>query len=455
VPTRLLLAVFLVLAMLAAREATAQSPKSTAPTKKPVPNYDEALVPKYTLPELLKLNDGTPATDRAGWARRRGELLELYRTQVFGRSPGRPVGLRWTIDSTDSQALGGKATRKQLTIDLVGDPSGPRLHLLVYIPNAAKGPVPTVLGYNFQGNHTISTDPGITLAQGWFPAKAVGVVDGRATDAARGAQASRWPVELILGRGYALATAYYADVEPDHADGWRDGVRGWLRVNGERRDRSADATTSPDHRGAPPEAAADDWGAIGAWAWGLSRALDCLEADSQLDPRRVIVFGHSRLGKTSLWAGAQDERFAMTISNDSGEGGAALARRRIGERTENLNTSFPHWFCGTFKQYSGREDALPVDAHELLALTAPRPLYVASAINDRWADPRGEFLSALSAEPAWKLFGLSGLNATVWPAIDTPIGGTVGYHVRTGGHDVTSYDWERYLDFADRELGRK
>ncbi len=183
--------------------------------------------------------------------------------------------------------------------------------------------------------------------------------------------------------------------------------------------------------------------------------MDYLETDADINKNQAIVFGFSRLGKTALWAGAQDERFAIVISNDSGEGGAAIARRKFGERTENLNKNFPHWFCGNYKQYSGHEDKLPVDAHELLALTAPRPLYVASAIDDRWADPRGEFLGALAAEPAYRLFGLPGLGVSDWPPIDTPVGQTIGYHVRTGKHDVLKYDWEQFLNFADRHFGRK
>jgi (4-O-methyl)-D-glucuronate---lignin esterase len=315
-----------------------------------------------------------------------------------------------------------------------------------------------ILGYNFQGNHTVHADPGISLAGGWLPPKAEGLLDGKATDASRGAQAGRWSVEYLLSRGYALATIYYGDVEPDHFSGWRAGIRSHLRPSG-RRQSPAKSTGINDSPAAmlwePADAAPTDWGAIAAWAWGLSRAMDYLETDADLNPRQVVVFGHSRLGKTSLWAGAQDERFAIVISNDSGEGGAALARREFGERTENLNKNFPHWFCGNFKQYSGHEDKLPVDAHELLALCAPRPLYVASAIDDRWADPRGEFLAALAAEPAYRLFGLPGLGVSAWPPVDTPVGQTIGYHVRTGKHDVLPYDWTQYLNFADRHFGRK
>jgi hypothetical protein len=395
-------------------------------------NFDEARVPAYTLPPLLVTGGGQPVTNAAQWRSvRRPELMRLFETHVYGRSAPGPGKLAFDVTAVDPNALNGLATRKEVTIHLTGGKAGPCMYLLIYSPNAVTKPAPAFLGLNFRGNHSVHADPGITISTNWVKFAPPEQLAEHGIEGSRGSRAERWQVEKILGRGYALVTAFYGDLEPDSPDGWQHGIRGALQKSG---------------------FAPDDWGAIGAWAWGLSRALDYLETDPSIDVGHVAVMGHSRLGKTALWAGAQDERFALVISNNSGCGGAALSRRCFGETVARINTAFPHWFCRNFTRYNDHEADLPVDQHMLVALMAPRPVYVASAAGDLWADPLGEFLSARNAGPVYHLLGLKGLETDAMPAVNQPVGETVGYHVRTGPHNVTAYDWEQYLDFADRHF---
>lgn len=404
---------------------------SLALAQQPPTNYDEAKVPAYTLPDPLVMGNGARVGTAADWTKRRAEVLSLLETQMFGRAPGRPQQIRFEADSVDQAALGGVATRKVVSIHVAGK----RLALLLYLPAKAAGRVPVFVGLGFGPNQTVNSDPGIPLAGSWGQnkeTKAIELQPGR--ESSRGSAASRWQVETILARGYGLATIYYGDIEPDIDGAMKQGVRAAYLKSGQQ---------------APGDG---EWGAIAAWAWGLSRAADYLERDPGVDAARLAVVGHSRLGKTALWAGAMDTRFGLVISNDSGEGGAAISRRRFGETVADLNTRFPHWFCGNYHRYSGREDEMPFDSHMLLALIAPRPLYVASAEDDQWADPKGEFLGAVSASRIYELLGRKGIGTSQMPPVNQPVGETVRYHMRTGKHDITAYDWQQYLDFADRHL---
>jgi hypothetical protein len=360
------------------------------------------------LPDPLVRNDGSKVTSAAQWRDgRRGEILELFREHVYGRNPiGRPDSLAFKVTDTDPKAMGGTATRKLVTISYRGPGGEGAINLVLFVPNGAAKSAPCML--------LICNRPAENI------------------DPTREKKSPFWPAEQIIARGYAAAAFLNADVAPDTKDGWTKGAHAIFG----RTPRTADA-----------------WGTIGAWAWGASRVMDYFETDSSIDRRRVAVVGHSRGGKTALWAGAQDERFAMAVSNESGSTGAKLARVSGGEDILKINTGFPHWFCENYKRYNQRDDTLPVDQHELIALMAPRPVYVASAAEDKNANPRGEFLGAKHASPVYALFKLPGLDAAEFPPVDTPLhAGKIGYHVRPGTHNLLESDWQRFMDFADKHM---
>ena len=364
----------------------AQTPAASAPAPaSPAANQDESKVPQYTLPDPLTLESGEKVTDVKTWTeRRRPELLHLFETQVYGR-PAHASRPRFLRTSIARDALGGLATRKEVTVFLDGTDSGPRMSLLVYVPNgAAAGKKPAFLGFSFGGNHTVHADPGITLPTVWpRQGGSQQYVAVKATENTRGSAATQWQVETILKRGYAFVTAYYGDLEPDFSEGWKHGVRSRFHPEAIKEPKLPPKATADQIAALkaklPEPKTLDEWGAIGAWAWGMSRALDYLTTDDDIDATKVAVIGHSRIGKATLWAGAQDQRFALVIANESGEGGAAITRRKFGESLARITTAFPHWFAGMYTYYRDRENDLPVDFHELVALIAPRPVYVASA----------------------------------------------------------------------------
>lgn len=408
----------------------------TANAQDPLTNYDEAKMPPYTLPDPLQLANGKHITTKEEWMQQqRPAMLQLFADNVYGRLPGKPKDMHFAVTSIDSSALGGKAIRKQVTIFFTRTSSEPSMEVLLYLPRNVKTPVPVFTGLNFYGNQTVCDDSGINMSTRWAQNDQEKHIEhNRGTEASRGTDAGKWQVEEIISHGYALATAYYGDLEPDYPEGWKTGIRTTMKK-----------ALSINEQ---------EWSAMGAWAWGLSRMMDYLETDASVNAKQVVITGHSRLGKAALWAAANDTRFAIVVSNNSGEGGAALSRRWYGETIKRINTSFPHWFVTKYKQYNDNPHLLPVDQHILLALMAPRPLYVASAEDDKWADPNGEFLSAKNAEPVYALFGKKGLGINEMPPVNYPAGEMIKYHIRTGKHDFTLYDWQQYIDFADKQFGR-
>jgi len=398
--------------------------------------------PPTPLPDPLLLPNGTRVTTAAQWRnQRRPELLAQFTREMYGVAPPRSPQMSFVMFDKGTVTLNGKALRKQITVLLNGDPKGPKFDLLLYLPKAFHTRVPAILGLNFWGNHTIAHDPGVRLPTNPMKAGRDSYVDlscvenGHATEACRGINSSQWPVDVMLDKGYALATVYCCDIDPDTKDGFERSLKAFY----------------PELRNRP-----DNFSTIGEWAWVLSRSLDYLVTDSAIDPKRVAVFGWSRLGKAALWAGATDDRFAAVISNESGAGGAKLFRRGVGESVADLNKNFPYWFDQNFRKYNGLDRSLPFDQHELIALIAPRPVYIASAEQDKGADPEGEFAAAKAAEPVYKLLGKPGLLTDRWPAVNQPIaGGDIAYHVRAGRHDVKPFDWQQYLTFLDRHFHDK
>jgi dienelactone hydrolase len=403
------------------------------------PNYDEANVAPYTLPDPLAFANGTRLASPTQWPARRAELLALFEDQMYGVIPPPPAVLKTELIES-GETLDGRVLRKQFRMTFRSDGTGPAVDWIVFLPKHAKGPVPAFIGLNFYGNQEILPDPAIRVTSGWLRDEPKHfIADHRASEKSRGLSdvpgaMQTWPVETFAARGYALVTACYGEIAPDDKDVYTNGVFALF------------PSTTPG--------VGSNTTALAAWAWGLMRGMDLIEREPAIDAHRVAVVGCSRLGKTALLAGAKDERFAVVIANQTGEGGVPLAKRDFGENVSTENKMFPHWFCGNYRAYSDNEAALPFDQHMLLACVAPRRLYV-SGFPGKWFDPHGEFLSLKAAEPVWRFLGLPGLPAEQWPPEMSPAQGThLGYHRRPGEHGIAAYDWQCYLAFTDRAFGQ-
>lgn len=370
----------------------AQEP--TLPTNYPKALYDESKVPAFTLPDSLVMQNGEKVTDAEMWmAKRRPEILKLFEMHVYGRTmAGRPTAMTSKVTAEDRHAENDKAITKTVMLYFTGNEEGPSMSLTIVLPQK-ENPVPI---YMLAGFGRFNQD--------------------------------------VFDRGYGIVICHIKEIQADRPDGYADSIRAFFAPPGQTK------------------AASDEWGAIGAWAWGLSRAMDYLETDKDIDAKKVCLNGFSRYGKVVMWAGARDERFAITFSGESGCGGAVLVRRGFGETVKSINGYAPHWFCDTFKDYNDKVNELPVDWHELVALHALRPVYIATAEQDYWGDPHGSFLSAKHAGVVYELFGKVGLGVDQWPAVETPVGDFIGYHNRSGSHGQTAYDWQQYLNFSDRHF---
>lgn len=372
-------------------------------------NYDESKVPAYTLPNVLKTSDNKTIKNKKAWEKlRRPEVLTLFEDNIYGQVPKSFEDIRFTVLSEDKNSMNGKAHRKEVLIEVFNKNKSVKINLVLFTPNNAAEPAPAFLLINNRGKE--NTDPSRKIISEF------------------------WPAEVVVEAGYAIAAFHVSDLAPDNKDEFMNGV---LQLY-------------------PEQLIADNgMRAIAAWGWGASRVMDYFETDPQIDAKKVALAGHSRGGKASLWAAAQDQRFALCISNCSGSTGAALARRQFGERVRRINTSFPHWFNTNYKKYNDHEELLPVDQHMLISLIAPRPVYATNASEDLWADPTGTFLSLKNAEEVYTLYGLKSKLPNVPPGLNTPIiESPLAYHNREGKHDLTVYDWKQFIRFADYHFGR-
>lgn len=392
-----------------------------------VSNYSEEKVRPYTLPDPLLMANGERVASAQQWFHaRRPEILKFYRDEIYGHIPTNAPKVIWKVTETDTAARGGTAVMKRITGQMGDKPDGPRIALTLHVPAKASQPVPALLSISF--GFPATARRGAAGARGKNDATKAASAKGRALGGFD-------PVGEVLSRGWAYASLNYSEIQPDRADRWTDGVIGLTLKPGQARP------------------APDEWGTISAWAWGISRAMDYLESDPAVDAKRIAITGTSRLGKTVLWAAAQDERVAAVFSVVPGEMGAALIRRDWGETLDDMAQNFPWQFAGNFQKWVGRWDDLPVDQHLLIALCAPRPVYVNGGLTDQWSDPKGEFLALVAAGPAYRLLGAKDLGVTELPPLDAPVtGGDLAFHYHSGGHTAVPADWKAFLDFADRHF---
>jgi len=403
-------------ACLAALEGSAREPKEYDKNL----NYDEARLPAYDLPPLLVSSEGKPITTADEWFHiRRPQIMSLYGNLIYGTvpAPESPVQVTFDVVKTDPTFMNGAATRKDVQIRFKNEKGEADMLVLVFVPNDADKPAPAFLMQSFDNTHGNRFD---------------------ADPARPGRFRNGWPIGEFFKRGFGFVAVYQQDLVGHNEEGFLNGIHRLFYRTGQSFPK------------------ASEWGVLSTVAWGASRAMDYLESDKAIDASRVAIMGHSKMGKAALWTAAQDQRFALAVSAQSGCAGAALWRRKSGETLEKMVTRFPYWLCRNAWKFVNNEDDLPIDQHMLLACLAPRPVYVHSGVEDTWADPHGEYLSAYHASEVYRLLGKKGLENEASPPVDQAIiESDVGYHIRKGGHSIEPYDWEQFLNFADYHFNKK
>ena len=411
-----------------------------------LPNYDKAKIPPYTLEDPLRFADGRQVTS-ATWPERRREILGIFAKEVYGAEPPAPEIVVTELVDEKVGAVAGYAIRRQYRMWFKADKTGPAVNWIVWIPRYAKKPVPVISFLNYRGNHELVTDDDIPVMTAWSR-NGKHVQDHRASAATRGLMqntdgATDFPIRTILARGYAVMSACYCEVSPDPTADEKDPAC----------QQNPFAYTGVFSLWGPRDESRDDNPtALGAWGWALSRGLDLAERISEIDARRCVVTGCSRLAKAALLAAARDERFAVCAPVQTGGGGAPLAKRDYGENISTESRSFTHWYCRAYAKYAkDPHRTLPFDQHLFLACVAPRALLV-EGFDERWFDTEGEYLAVKAASPVWELLTGAGLPKVGWPDdFDTSaIGACLGYVRRSEAHGISAYDWNWTMDFADK-----
>jgi hypothetical protein len=396
-------------------------------------NYDEDKTGSYTLPDPLLFANGKKIKNERQWfSKRRPEILALFEEFQYGKIPAPPVDMAFNVFDKGTPALDGKAIRKQVTVYFTKDTSDHKMDLLIYLPANAAGPVPLFFNVSFMPNISVVDDPGIKVGMMWGR-------DGKRVPAQSRGAFGRMDITPFLSNGIGFATVCYGDIEPDFADGIKYGIRGHYLKTGQE------------------YPAPEEWGAISAWSWGLSRAMDYFVTDPGVDSKKIALFGVSRLGKTVLWTGARDDRFGMVIASCGGEGGAAISRRNYGENIDHMThpTRYFYQFAGNWRNFKEDPSKSPVDGHMLVSLMAPRPLLLQTGDTDYWSDPKGEFLAAVAGGKVYEFLGKKSLRTDTWPAAGTPVLNDLGYFMHKGGHGAMPSDYPVFIEFMKMHFGKK